>query len=325
MCARAHAAGHPGGAPARLGRPPKGRPLARGVDGADGRGSHLCRLHGRLRGRSVRAGRAVAVGALGGAALMFGAGLTDDLRGLSPAAKLIAQLGATLLLLYAGYAFGKGGPYWLYIPFTFLWVIGITNAVNLLDNMDGLAAGIASIAAFVLAVYAAMAGGTGSSWALGAVGGAAAGFLVYNFKPARIFMDLHGRQREPLSGIRHRGLYDRRAGAHQRPPGPGGLPRLGRRAGGAHLRHDAGDGDARAFGARRIAGRARPQLAPPRAPGPLRTARRRHALRREPGLRGAGAVFLFLRDASLLRADGLFRGGAGGLRRPPGRGKRPSQ
>jgi UDP-GlcNAc:undecaprenyl-phosphate GlcNAc-1-phosphate transferase len=124
----------------------------------------------------------------GGAALMFGAGLTDDLRGLSPAAKLIAQLGATLLLLYAGYAFGKGGPYWLYIPFTFLWVIGITNAVNLLDNMDGLAAGIASIAAFVLAVYAAMAGGTGSTWALGAVGGAAAGFLVYNFKPARVFM-----------------------------------------------------------------------------------------------------------------------------------------
>ena len=124
----------------------------------------------------------------GGAALMFAAGLADDLRGLSPAMKLIAQVAATLLLLYAGYAFGQGGPYWLTIPLTFLWVIGITNAVNLLDNMDGLAAGIAAIAAAVLAVYAWVAGGLTSAWALGAVAGAAAGFLIFNFKPARIFM-----------------------------------------------------------------------------------------------------------------------------------------
>ena len=124
-----------------------------------------------------------------GAALMFAAGLADDARGLSPAAKLVAQVGATLLVLYAGHAFGRGAPYGLAIPLTFLWVIGITNAVNLLDNMDGLAAGIAAIAAFVLAAAAALTGdAAGSAWALGALGGAAAGFLVYNFKPARVFM-----------------------------------------------------------------------------------------------------------------------------------------
>lgn len=125
----------------------------------------------------------------GGAALLFVAGLVDDLRGLRPVAKLGAQVAATLLLLYAGYAFGRGGPFWAAIPLTFLWVIGITNAVNLLDNMDGLAAGIAAIAAVALAVFAGFTGqdvvGVG---AMLAVAGAAGGFLAYNFKPARIFM-----------------------------------------------------------------------------------------------------------------------------------------
>lgn len=123
-----------------------------------------------------------------GATLMFAAGLADDRYGISPAAKLIVQVGATLLLLYAGYAFGPVSQYWLSIPLTFLWVIGITNAVNLLDNMDGLAAGIAAIAAAVLGIYALFVGGQMGAAALWVVAGAASGFLVFNFKPARIFM-----------------------------------------------------------------------------------------------------------------------------------------
>ncbi len=124
----------------------------------------------------------------GGATIMFLVGLFDDLRQIRPAAKLVAQVVATGLLLYFGYAFGYGWPVWISLPLTFLWVVGITNAINLLDNMDGLAAGVAGIAAGVLAVFAGLTGSlVGAS--LGAVvAGACAGFLVFNFKPARIFM-----------------------------------------------------------------------------------------------------------------------------------------
>jgi UDP-GlcNAc:undecaprenyl-phosphate GlcNAc-1-phosphate transferase len=115
-------------------------------------------------------------------------GFVDDLRQISPAAKLTAQVVATGLLLYAGYAFGQGWPVWLSLPLTFLWVVGITNAVNLLDNMDGLAAGVAGVAALVLATFAGLVGSVPAVVAASAVAGAAAGFLVFNFKPARIFM-----------------------------------------------------------------------------------------------------------------------------------------
>lgn len=124
----------------------------------------------------------------GGATLMFAVGLADDLRALRPMTKLVAQVAATALLLYAGHAFAEGAPYWLSIPLTFLWVIGITNAINLLDNMDGLAAGTAAIIASVLALFSMFAGGGLSTLVVAAVAGAAAGFLVFNFKPARIFM-----------------------------------------------------------------------------------------------------------------------------------------
>ena len=124
----------------------------------------------------------------GGATLMFITGLVDDLKGLKPASKLLAQIAATTLLLYAGFAFGKGGPFWLSVPLTFLWVIGITNAVNLLDNMDGLAVGIVTIATGVLAAFTALTPDVMGIEVMLAVGGAALGFLVFNFKPARIFM-----------------------------------------------------------------------------------------------------------------------------------------
>ena len=123
-----------------------------------------------------------------GATLMFVVGMVDDLARIQPAAKLAAQVVATGLLLYAGYTFGVHWPLWLSLPLTLLWVIGITNAVNLLDNMDGLAAGIAGIAALVMTVFAGLTGSM-MAVALGSVvGGAALGFLAFNFKPARIFM-----------------------------------------------------------------------------------------------------------------------------------------
>ncbi len=123
-----------------------------------------------------------------GAALMFLTGLVDDIKNIKPAAKLIAQILATGLLLYSGYAFAPQLPIWLSFPLTFLWVIGITNALNLLDNMDGLAAGIAAIASAFLAVFSWLVGSTVGVGIALATAGAAAGFLIFNFKPARIFM-----------------------------------------------------------------------------------------------------------------------------------------
>jgi len=123
-----------------------------------------------------------------GATLMFVVGAVDDLARIRPAAKLAAQVVATGLLLYVGYAFGAHWPLWLSLPVTLLWVVGITNAVNLLDNMDGLATGVAGIAALVMAVFAALTGSAAAVGLGGAVGGAALGFLAFNYKPARIFM-----------------------------------------------------------------------------------------------------------------------------------------
>ena len=123
-----------------------------------------------------------------GATVMFVTGLIDDFKTIRPGGKLVAQVVATGLLLMAGYSFGEGLPFWLVIPLTFFWTIGITNAVNLLDNMDGLAAGISAIAALILSVFAFLAGNlVGAALGL-VVAGSAAGFLIYNFKPARIFM-----------------------------------------------------------------------------------------------------------------------------------------
>lgn len=122
------------------------------------------------------------------AALMFGVGLVDDVWFVPPTGKLTVQVGATGLLIYGGYVFGPGLPAWLSLPLTFLWVIGITNSVNLLDNMDGLAAGIAGIAACVFGGFGVLGTGGSSVAIAAAVAGAAFGFLVYNMKPSRIFM-----------------------------------------------------------------------------------------------------------------------------------------
>ncbi|HHP7239286.1 glycosyltransferase family 4 protein, partial [Longibacter sp.] len=123
-----------------------------------------------------------------GATLMFVTGLVDDIWEIRPAAKLATQVMATSLLLYAGYSFGHDWALWVSLPLTLIWVVGITNAINLLDNMDGLSAGVAGIAAGVMVVYAAMADSTLAVAVGTPVVGAAFGFLVYNFKPARIFM-----------------------------------------------------------------------------------------------------------------------------------------
>lgn len=119
---------------------------------------------------------------------MFLVGLIDDIKEIKPVIKLLAQIACSFLLIYHGYTFGGGLLSWAGIPLTFIWVIGITNAINLLDNMDGLAGGISAIIAIICGVLAML--NNEYVWAVMAfaIAGATLGFLFYNFKPARIFM-----------------------------------------------------------------------------------------------------------------------------------------
>jgi UDP-GlcNAc:undecaprenyl-phosphate GlcNAc-1-phosphate transferase len=123
---------------------------------------------------------------------MFVMGLVDDILLLRPATKLVAQIAAAAALVYFGFRLNWLESRLLDSVLTMVWVVGLTNAFNLLDNMDGLCAGTAFIvAAMLLAGF-----WTGVSrdnampemTLLAALAGAAAGFLVYNFPPASIFM-----------------------------------------------------------------------------------------------------------------------------------------
>lgn len=123
-----------------------------------------------------------------GAALMLVVGLADDVWDLWAEAKILAQVAATILLLYAGLAFWRGGPVWMSVPLTFLWVIGITNALNLIDGIDGLAAGVTAVAAVSLVLIASVLGHHDLAVLGSGLAGASLGFLAYNRPPARIYM-----------------------------------------------------------------------------------------------------------------------------------------
>jgi UDP-GlcNAc:undecaprenyl-phosphate/decaprenyl-phosphate GlcNAc-1-phosphate transferase len=122
------------------------------------------------------------------ASQMFVVGLYDDLRHLNPVTKLLGQLSAAATALLFGYSlqFATWPP--IDAVLTVLWIVGLTNAVNLLDNMDGLAGGIGLIAALYLAFFFYQYQDQQHFWLALALAGAVAGFLVFNFHPASIFM-----------------------------------------------------------------------------------------------------------------------------------------
>jgi UDP-GlcNAc:undecaprenyl-phosphate GlcNAc-1-phosphate transferase len=125
-----------------------------------------------------------------GAAVAFGVGLLDDILGTRfPVwAKALGQVLATLLLIAAGVQTSFMPYEWMNAVVTFLWVVGMTNAFNLLDNMDGLAAGVACVASGVLLLNAWALGEVFISLILVAFIGSLLGFLVFNFQPASIFL-----------------------------------------------------------------------------------------------------------------------------------------
>ena len=124
-----------------------------------------------------------------GAVLIFISGLYDDVKGLRPYVKLIIHIIAGVLVMTSGVFLGNGLlPGYIAIPITLLWVVGITNAMNLLDNMDGLCSGISGIIGLFLGIIFLLNDQSVLSLLSFTVSGAAFGFLVYNFSSAKIFM-----------------------------------------------------------------------------------------------------------------------------------------
>ncbi len=121
--------------------------------------------------------------------LMVMLGLIDDFGVLSPMSKLIGQLIAVFVLIRSGIRIEiTAFPEWLDILLTVFWMIGIINALNIIDVMDGLAGGIGIIACAWLFVVAVLNHDTAVAVMLAALAGSLLGFLRYNFYPASIYM-----------------------------------------------------------------------------------------------------------------------------------------
>ncbi len=127
------------------------------------------------------------VGIFVGATLVSLVGALDDSRGVGSYLKLAFQIAAAGILILSGVQVRLFDGL-LDVILTLLWVVGITNAFNLLDNMDGLSAGVATVASAFFTLLAAMSGQYLVGTLAAALGGACVGFLVYNWNPARVFM-----------------------------------------------------------------------------------------------------------------------------------------
>lgn len=131
-----------------------------------------------------------------GGGLMTLTGLLDDILGLAPLTKILLHTTSALVI---GIIFVLKGTMlnlfmtgsavaWLAAPVTILWLVGITNSVNLLDHADGLAAGIGVIAAIFFAIINGLSGNMAVALVSAVLGGAVLGFLYFNYSPASIFM-----------------------------------------------------------------------------------------------------------------------------------------
>lgn len=133
---------------------------------------------------------------LGGSVIAL-VGALDDRYQLSPKAKLLGQLVAAFVVVAFGlrvtfinlpFDDGFSIGWLLSIPVTILWIVAVTNAVNLIDGLDGLAAGVSAIATATLLVVSLLMGNTFVALLCAVLLGATMGFLVFNFHPAKIFM-----------------------------------------------------------------------------------------------------------------------------------------
>jgi UDP-GlcNAc:undecaprenyl-phosphate GlcNAc-1-phosphate transferase len=154
-----------------------------------------------LGGAAIYAGFMLALVALGdrfyirelvgiflGATLVSLFGVADDRWGMHAYLKLGVQLLAGVILVLGGTQVRLFEQEWLNWALTLLWVVGMTNALNLLDNMDGLSGGVTTVAAAFFLLLAAMSGQYLVGAMAAALIGACVGFLRYNLNPATIFM-----------------------------------------------------------------------------------------------------------------------------------------
>ncbi len=133
---------------------------------------------------------------VGGGAAICTVGALDDVRGLRSSYKLAAQVAVAIVAFACGFhiqaihlpLFGDLQMGAFALPVTILWIVGVTNAVNLIDGLDGLATGVAFFAAFTSFVIASISGSVFVALTMAALMGALVGFLFFNFNPARIFM-----------------------------------------------------------------------------------------------------------------------------------------
>lgn len=149
-------------------------------------------------------GVALAIGLAGGAALhardprlfplflysglMFALGVFDDIRAVKPIPKLLGQMVVAAVVLWLMPAIDVTGWELVDRLLAFVWLVGVTNAFNLLDNMDGLAAGVGAIAAICYLTLLLPAHASALTLAIAAFTGAVLGFLPFNFPPGTVFM-----------------------------------------------------------------------------------------------------------------------------------------
>ena len=122
-----------------------------------------------------------------GMTFLFFLGLLDDFLHIKPHTKLVGQILVALLVAFLGFRLHWFESLTLDTMVTIAWIVGITNAFNLLDNIDGLCAGIGLIAVVFMTILFWVSTPEAAFIAM-SVGGALAAFLIYNFNPATIFM-----------------------------------------------------------------------------------------------------------------------------------------
>jgi UDP-GlcNAc:undecaprenyl-phosphate GlcNAc-1-phosphate transferase len=135
-----------------------------------------------------------------GAVIIVVLGVVDDIMALPAMLKFVVQIVAALIpalngvtiLAFSNPNIFSNNLYWvlgkLSVPFTVLWIVAITNSVNLIDGLDGLANGVSAISATTMLVIALVGGQSQVAIVLGALVGACVGFMPYNINPAKMFM-----------------------------------------------------------------------------------------------------------------------------------------